>query len=70
MGEGSLGEDVVSEPVRQLGHRVRGQRRDHEQVGLLEVGYGSVLGGVRASASNVWARTKRSAPRVGSGSTS
>ena len=32
MSERRLGEDVVGEPVRELGHRVRGQRRDHEQV--------------------------------------
>ena len=37
MGERRLGEHVVREPVRELGHRVRGQRRDHEQVGARQV---------------------------------
>jgi len=33
----SLSEHVIGQPVRQLGHRVRGQRRDQEQVGAGEV---------------------------------
>jgi len=37
MGERRLGKDVIREAVRELGHRVRGQRRDHEQVGAGEV---------------------------------
>ena len=48
--ERRLGQDVVGEPVRELGERVRGQRRDHEQVGALEmrVGIGaSALAGER-----------------------
>ena len=35
--ERSLGEDVVCEPVRELRQRVRRQRRDHEQVGPLQM---------------------------------
>ena len=38
--ERRLGENVVGEPVRQLRQRVCGQRRDHEQVGALEVRIG------------------------------
>jgi hypothetical protein len=38
--ERSLGEDVVGEAVRELRHRVRGEGRDHEQVGPLEVRVG------------------------------
>jgi hypothetical protein len=35
--ERGLGEDRIGKTVRELGQRVRGQRRDHEQVGVLEV---------------------------------
>ena len=37
VGERSLGQDVVGKPVGELRHRVRGQRRDHEQVGAGQV---------------------------------
>ena len=37
MGERSLGEDVVGEPVRELGERVRRAGRDDEQVGARQV---------------------------------
>jgi hypothetical protein len=37
MREGCLGEDAVREAVRELRHRVGGQRRDHVQVGPLEM---------------------------------
>ena len=37
-GEPELGEDVVGQPVRQLGEGVRRERRDHEQVRVDEVG--------------------------------
>ena len=40
MRERRLGEDVVGEAVRELGERVRRQRRDHEQVGALQVRVG------------------------------
>ena len=46
--ERGLGEDVVGEPVGELGERVRRQRRDHEQVGALEVRVGVVVGRVGA----------------------
>ena len=36
-GEPELGEDVVGQPVRQLGERVRRERRDDEQVRIDEV---------------------------------
>ena len=45
MRERRLGKNVVGEPVRELRERVRGQRRDHEQVGALEVRVG--VGGLR-----------------------
>jgi hypothetical protein len=37
-GERRLGEHVVGQAVRQLGERVRRERRDHQQVGLDQVG--------------------------------
>ena len=37
MRECRLGQDVVGEPVRELGQRVRRARRDDEQVGAREV---------------------------------
>ena len=37
-GEPELGEDVVGEPVRELGEGVRRERRDDEQVRVDEVG--------------------------------
>ena len=37
VGERSLGEHVVGEPIGELGHRVRRQRGDHEQVGARQV---------------------------------
>ena len=37
VGERRLGEHVVGETVRETGHRVRGQRGDHEQLGALQV---------------------------------
>ena len=37
-----LGEEVVGEPVRQPGERVRGRGRDDEQLSALEVGIGIV----------------------------
>ena len=37
MRERRLGEDVVRDPLRELRERVRGARRDDEQVGVLEV---------------------------------
>ena len=37
MRERRLGEDVVGEPVRELGQRVRRARRDDEQVGAREM---------------------------------
>ncbi len=40
VSERRLGENVVGEPVRQLRQRVCGQRRDHEQIGALEVRIG------------------------------
>ena len=40
MGEHRLGQDVVGEPVGEPGHRVRGQRRDHHQVRVLQVRVG------------------------------
>jgi hypothetical protein len=36
-GEPELGEDIVGEPVRQLGERIRRERRDDEQVGIDDV---------------------------------
>ncbi len=47
----SLGQDVVGEPVRQSRERVRRQRRDHEQIGPLEMRIG-----IRASAASVRVR--------------
>ena len=35
--EDSLREDVVGDPVGELRHRVRGQRRDHDEIEALEV---------------------------------
>ena len=54
VGERRLGEEVVGEPVRELRERVRGARRDDEQVGAGQVGV-EVLAraGRRASAANV-----------------
>ena len=37
MRERGLGEHVVREPVGELRERVRGQRRDHEQVGARQM---------------------------------
>ena len=37
MGKRGLGEEVVREPVGEARHRVRGQRRDHERVGVGQV---------------------------------
>ena len=36
-GERELREHVVRQPVRELRERVRGQRRDHQQVGVDQV---------------------------------
>ena len=43
VGERRLREHVVGEAVRETGHRVRGQRGDHEQLGALQVRVG-ILG--------------------------
>ena len=37
MREDRLCQDVVGDPVGELGHCVRGQRRDHDQIEALEV---------------------------------
>ena len=66
-----LGDEVVREPVRELRERVRGERRDDEQVGAGAGGRRDPAAGERrASAKNVSARTNRSAPGVTSGTTS
>ena len=44
MGERRLGEDVVGDPVGELRERVRGARRDDEQVGVRQVRV-EILGG-------------------------
>ena len=51
MGEDGLGQDVVGEPVGEPGHRVRGQGRDHDQVGALQVRVG--IGGRRPARERV-----------------
>ena len=40
MGERRFGEHVVGEAMCEPGHRVRGQRGDHEQLGVLQVRVG------------------------------
>ena len=45
MRERRLGEDVVGEPVRELRERVRGARRDDEDVGARQVEVDVVAGG-------------------------
>ena len=62
MGERRLGEQVVGDPVRELGERVGGAGRDDEQVGAGQVGVEVLAAAARrASAAKVAAETKRSA---------
>ena len=73
--EHGLREDVVCEPVREACHRMRGEggdRRRGRRAGGADRGRTSSFRrpGARASAANVSAATKRSAPRVGTGRTS
>ena len=69
--ERRLGEDVVGEPVRELGERVRRQRRDHEQVGLERGAGRAPAGALAARAPRRCARvTNRSASGVSTGVTS
>ena len=69
--ERRLGENVVGEPVRELRERVRGQRRDHEQVGALEVRVGIGARGLAREREERLGRERIARrPCVGSGSTS
>ena len=63
--ERRLGEDVVGEPVRELRERVRGQRRDDEQVGALEMRV-RVGGSAACARARRTSRRGRSAPRPAS----
>ena len=70
MGEYCLREDAVGDPVCELGQRVRGKGRNNDEVEALEVRVRALGGGGRASAPKVSAVTKRSAPRVRTGTMS
>ena len=59
--ERGLGQDVVRQAVREARERVRGQRRDDEQVDRLEMRVGLVLLDRRASARKVSSVTNRAA---------